>query len=406
MIDFRIDDATRDLLGRVTRTVEELVYPNEHHFDPDLDWIPRDLEIQLQKEVKARGLWGAHLPTDLGGLGLTNVRLALVNEILGRSFLASRIFGTSAPDSGNTEILANFGSPEQKARWLEPLAQHDIRSVFCMTERDAGSDPTRIATTAVRDGDAWVVNGDKWYSSGADGAAVAFLMARTGPEADARSGISLFVTSTDNPGFHVVRRIPTMGYPDPGGHCEVAIRDMVIPAGDLLGEEGQGFAIAQSRLAGGRLHHCMRWVGQCQRAFDLMLERALSRETFGQRLADRQTVQDWIADSAAQMQALRLMTLHAAWKLDEGADYRKDISLIKFYGARVLHDVIDRALQVHGSLGYSQDSPLEMMYRAARAARLYDGPDEVHRMVVSRRYLKDARERLATAGAGAAEAGA
>ncbi len=349
----------------------------------------------LQSEVKAQRLWATHLPPDLGGQGYGQVKLGLMHEIEGQSIWAPIVFGNQAPDSGNSELLALAGSEEQKQRWLHPLLRGELRSAFSMTEpNSAGSDPTTLTATATLDGDEWVINGHKWFTSNGMVADFLIAMVVTDPEAGQYERASMIIVPRDTPGLELVRNIPTMageherfGY----GHAEVKYNDCRVPQANLLGKRGQGFLLAQLRLGPGRIHHCMRWLGQARRAFDMLCERALQREAFGGPLARKQTVQNWIADSAAEMQAARLMTLQAAWMIDrhgaEGA--RKEISMIKFYGAQVLYNVIDRAIQIHGSLGYSSDLPLEEMYRHARAARIYDGPDEVHRVAVARHVLRD-----------------
>jgi acyl-CoA dehydrogenase len=350
----------------------------------------------LQERVKERGLWAAHLPPELGGQGFGQVKLGLMHEILGSSPFAPNAFGNQAPDSGNSEILALAGTPEQKERYLHPLLAGDLKSAFSMTEPDtAGADPTQLRTRAIKDGDGWVLNGHKWFSSNGSIADFLIVMAVTDPDARPHQRASMFVVDVDTPGVQIVRDVPTMEHPEEsfgklGGHAEIRYADVRLPAGALLGREGEGFLIAQHRLGPGRIHHCMRWLGVSRRAFDMLCERSLYRYAHGSVLAEKQTVQNWIADSAAQMQAARLMTLHAAWVMDTqgAAAARQDIGMIKFFGAQVLHDVIDRALQAHGSLGYSTDLPLEAMYRYARAARLYDGPDEVHRQSVARQILR------------------
>lgn len=350
----------------------------------------------LQDRVRERGLWAAHLDPELGGQGFGQLKLGLMHEILGTTPIAPLAFGNAAPDSGNSEILALAGTPEQKERWLEPLLAGELRSAFSMTEPEvAGSDPTLLRTRAERDGDGWVINGHKWFSSNGSIADFLIVMAVTSPDARPHQRASMFVVPTGTPGVEIVRDVPTMGHPEEtfgryGGHSEILYRDVRIGPEALLGAEGAGFLIAQQRLYPGRIHHCMRWIGVAGRAFDMLCERALVRESHGSVLARKQTVQNWIADSAAELSAARLLTLHAAWKMDaEGvAAARREISLIKFFGARVLHDVIDRALQAHGALGYSTDLPLEAMYRHARAARFYDGPDEVHRASVARQILR------------------
>jgi alkylation response protein AidB-like acyl-CoA dehydrogenase len=388
MIDFSIPPELETTRTRVSAFMEEHVYPNESKMIED-EGLPVDLEAELQKEVKARGLWAPNLPREWGGMGVGFIGQALVNEIIGRSIIAPRIFGSAAPDAGNAELLLIAATPEQQERYLRPLAAGDVRSCFAMTEPEvAGSDPTGLRTTAVRDGNEWVINGHKWFISGAIGSAFAIVMAVTEPEADAHHRASMILVPTDTPGFNIVRAVPVMGSGGVGGHCEIRFENCRVPLSNLLGEVGQGFKLAQARLGPGRIQHCMRWVGAAQRSLEMLCRYALKRQSFGEPLSKKQTVQNWIADSTAEISAFRLMTLNAAWKLDRGDDARIDISLIKFFGARVLHDVIDRAIQVHGALGYSKDTPLEMFYRDARAARIYDGPDEVHRQVVAHRVIQ------------------
>jgi acyl-CoA dehydrogenase len=352
----------------------------------------------LQEEVKRQGLWAAHLPPELGGMGFGQVRLGLLHEILGRCWIAPVVFGNNAPDSGNAELLAvgieESGRDDQRSQWLEPLLEGKLRSAFSMTEPGAGADPTLITTTAVRDGEEWVVNGHKWFTSNGSVADFLVVMCVTNPDVHPYAGCSMILVPADTPGVDIVRDVPTMEHPVPhtgrfGGHSEIVYRDVRVPAENLVGREGDGFRLAQMRLGPGRIHHCMRWLGQSQRAFDMLCERAVSRQLHGSLLSDKQFVQGWVADSMAEMTAARLMTLHAAWRMDKDgpAAARVEIAMIKYYGAAVLYNVIDRAIQAHGSLGFSTDLPLEQMYRAARAARIYDGPDEVHRMVVARRIL-------------------
>ncbi len=368
--------------------MEEHVYPNEVALEREDD-AAQHLIVELRARAKAEGLWAPHLPPEAGGTGLGFLAYAHLNEEIGRVLWAQYVFNCQAPDAGNGEILHLFGSAEQKERWLKPLVAGDIRSFFSMTEPDvSGSDPTDLRTTAVLDGDEWLINGSKWFSSGAEGAAFGIVMAVTEPDADPRRRASQIIVPTGTPGVHV-EPVPTLGRRGRGWttHCEVTYTDVRVPAGNLLGERGAGFLIAQKRLGPGRIHHVMRWLGQMERAFELMCKRALEREVSGSPLAEKQTVQNWIADSAAEIQACRLLTLDAAHKIDEEADARVEISLIKFYAADVLSRVIDRAIQVHGALGLTDRSPLAGMYAQARGAHIYDGPDEVHRMVVSRRIL-------------------
>jgi len=394
--DFSTDPEFEEQLEWMRAFVREEIWPIEP-VASDLDQAALDrLYAPLQEQVKRRGLWAAHLPPDLGGQGFGQVKLGLMHEILGSSPFAPNAFGNQAPDSGNSEILALAGTDEQKERWLQPLLAGDLKSAFSMTEPEtAGSDPTELRTRAERDGDGWVLNGHKWFSSNASIADFLIVMAVTEPDARPHQRASMFIVPVDTPGVTIVRDVPTMEHPAEsfgklGNHAEILYEDVHLGPEALLGEAGAGFLIAQHRLGPGRIHHCMRWLGVSRRAFDMLCERATYRRAQGGVLGDKQTVQNWIADSAAQMQAARLMTLHAAWVMDtQGASAaRKEISLIKFYGAGVLHDVVDRALQIHGALGYSTDMPLEAMYRYARAARFYDGPDEVHRQSVARQILR------------------
>jgi acyl-CoA dehydrogenase len=394
--DFSTEPEFQEQLDWMAQFVREEIWPLETVFNElDQEQIDR-VYAPLQERVKERGLWAAHLDPELGGQGFGQVKLGLMHEILGTSPFAPNAFGCQAPDSGNSEILALAGTEEQKDRWLHPLLAGDLKSAFSMTEPDtAGSDPTLLRTRAERDGDGWVINGHKWFSSNASIADFLIVMAVTDPEARAYQRASMFIVPADTPGVNILRDVATMEHPEEsfgklGGHAEIRYEDVRVGPEALLGAEGAGFLIAQHRLGPGRIHHCMRWLGVSKRAFDMLCERATYRYAAGSVLAEKQTVQNWIADSAAQMQAARLMTLHAAWVMDtQGASAaRKEISLIKFYGAQVLHDVIDRALQIHGSLGYSTDLPLEAMYRFARGARFYDGPDEVHRASVARQILR------------------
>ncbi len=390
MVDFALSPDIKELRRRVRAFMEEYIYPNEDKLGTENDEAEA-LTRELQQKVKEQGMWALFIGPEAGGTGRGFLPYAYVNEILGRSPYAPRIFGCQAPDTGNAEILHLFGTPEQKERWLKPLVAGEIRSCFSMTEPEvSGADPVNLRTRAVRDGDEWVINGHKWFTSAADGAAFAIVMANTDPDAPPHRRFTQIIVPTDTPGFKIVRNIPVMGHVGRGygTHAEVIYDNVRVPVTNTLGNPGDGFLIAQKRLGPGRIHHCMRWLGQAQRAFELMCRRALTREAFGSTLAEKQTVQNWIADSAAEIQACRLLTQHAAYKIDQGEDARVEISLIKFYGAKMLHDVIDRAIQVHGALGVTEDTPLASMYRAARAARIYDGPDEVHRMVVARRILR------------------
>src|SRR5215212_1760406 len=379
-----------ELRGRYRAFMEQHVYANEAALARE-DAAADELIGELRARAKAEGLWAPHLPPEAGGTGHGFLAYAFLNEVIGRSTWAQLVFNCQAPDAGNGEILHLFGTAAQKERWLRPLVEGDVRSFFSMTEPEvSGSDPTTLRTRALRDGDAWVIDGHKWFSSGAEGAAFGIVMAVTDPESAPHRRASQIIVPADAEGVEIVRAVPTMGHRGSGWstHCEIRYTGVRVPVENTLGEPGDGFRIAQKRLGPGRIHHVMRWLGQMQRAFELMCRRALEREAFGSPLADKQTVQNWIADSAAEIQACRLMTLDAARKIDEGGEARVEISLIKFYAARVLNDVIDRAIQVHGALGLTDGTPLATMWAHARGGRIYDGPDEVHRMVVARRILK------------------
>ncbi|MDE3064191.1 MAG: acyl-CoA dehydrogenase family protein [Acidobacteriota bacterium] len=396
--DFSTDPAFEQQLTWMREFVREEVFPLET-LRLTHDQL-RAVIKPLQEEVRRRGLWAAHLPPELGGMGFGQVNLGLMHEILGQSPYGPVVFGNNAPDSGNAELLAAgmemTGREDIRERWLTPLLEGTMRSGFSMTEPEtAGSDPRLLKTRATLDGGEWVINGHKWYTTNGSVADILIVMAVTNPDVLPYQGSSMFVVPVSTPGVTIVRDVGSMDDPEVtygrfGNHAEITYEDVRVPADHLIGPEGSGFLLAQARLGPGRIHHCMRWLGQSQRPFDLMCERALSRFTHGSLLAEKQTVQNWIADSAAEMHAARLMTLHAAWTMDQvGASAARDeIAMIKYYGATVLHNVIDRAIQTHGALGYAADMPLEAMYRWARAARIYDGPDEVHRQTVARHALK------------------
>jgi acyl-CoA dehydrogenase len=400
--DFETDPEFEAKLEWMRQLLVEEIYPLEglpREIQRDRDKID-EITAPLKDQVKAEGLWATHLPPELGGLGFGQVKLGLMNEILGKSAFAPRIFGVNAPDTGNAELLAVGATDEQKEKWMQPLLDGKIRSAFSMTEPDtAGSDPKLLKTTAIRDGDEWVINGRKWFTSNGSIADILISMVVTNPDVHPYQGSSMFVVPTDTPGLNVVRDVPVMSHPDhetgePGGHSEIVYDNVRIPHANLVGGDagvGQGFVLAQKRLGPGRIHHAMRWLGQSRRAFDMLCERAVSRYAHGSYLAEKQMVQDWVAESEAEMRAARLLTLQAAWHMDKyGASAsRMEIAIIKWYGAKVLYNVIDRAIQVHGALGFTTDLPLEAMYRAARAARIYDGPDEVHKVTVARKILKD-----------------
>src|SRR5580765_3541290 len=370
--------------------MDEHVYANEAAISKEDD-AALELVESLRQRAKAEGLWAPNLPPEAGGTGTGFLGYAYLNEEIGRSTWAQYIFCCQAPDAGNAEILWEFGTDEQKERWLAPLVAGQIRSFFSMTEPEVpGSDPTTLRTRAVRDGDEWVIDGHKWFSSGAEGAAFGIVMAVTDPDADPHARATQIIVPADTPGVDVVRPIVVMGHAGKGWstHCEVRYTGVRVPVANTLGAEGAGFLIAQKRLGPGRIHHVMRWLGQMQRAFDLMCEYSLQRHTSSGPLSDKQTIQNWIADSYAEIQACRLMTLDAAHKIDGGDEARVEVSAIKFFAAKVLVDVIDRAVQVHGARGLTDETPLASMLMQARGGRIYDGPDEVHRQVVAKRILK------------------
>jgi acyl-CoA dehydrogenase len=370
--------------------MEAHVYPNEAALAREDDDAAA-LVADLRARAKSEGLWAPHLPPEAGGTGRGFLAYAHLNEEIGRCVWGQLVFNCQAPDAGNGEILHLFGTDEQKGRFLAPLVAGDTRSFFSMTEPEvSGADPTGLRTTARLDGDEWVIDGRKWFSTGAEDAGFGIVMAVTDADAEPHRRMSQILVPADSPGIEI-EPVPVMGHRGRGWstHCEVTYSGVRVPAENLLGERGDGFRIAQKRLGPGRIHHVMRWLGQMQRAFELMCSRALEREAFGGPLAEKQTVQNWIAESAADIQACRLLTLQAAHKIDGGEEARVEISLVKFFAARVLNEVIDRAIQVHGGLGLTDRTPLAAMWAMARGGRIYDGPDEVHRMVVSRRILKE-----------------
>jgi len=392
MIDFQLPAEIAEVQKEVAVFVRDVAIPAELELGSDFEAEGErfnEIVARLRAEAKKRKLFNPHLPPEWGGLGLGLLGMAIVSPECGASGLASLGLNAMAPDEGNMHLLLHSSTPEQLERYFRPLAEGRVRSCFAMTEQVAGADPMGLATTASKDGDGWVINGEKWFISGAAGAAFAIVVARTGEQGD-RNAFSLFLVDAENPGWRVVREVPVMGTSLPGGHCEVALEDCRVGADALLGELGGGYRLAQVRLGPARLAHCMRWIGVAQRSLDLAAERALTRETFGEPLARRQTVQNWLADSAIELYASRLMVLHAAYLIERGDEYRQEVSMSKVYVSEILNRIVDRALQIHGSLGYSGDLPLERFYRDARAARIYDGPSEVHRMVIARNVLKAA----------------
>jgi acyl-CoA dehydrogenase len=365
---------------------------------PDLVFTPPDERMKqvldpLKEQVRAQGLWATHLGPELGGAGYGQLKLSLLNEILGRSSWAPVIFGCQAPDTGNAEIIAHYGTPEQKERYLEPLLNGELFSCYSMTEPHAGADPTLFKTRATKDGDEWVIEGWKFFSSNAKTAAFLIVMAVTDPDVSAYQGMSMFLVPTDTPGVNIVRDVGLGSEPlGEGSHALIHYDGVRVPADALLGGEGQAFAIAQTRLGGGRIHHAMRTIGMATKALDAMCERALSREVAGGLLAEKQFVQGYIADSYAQLVQFRLFVLYTAWTIDKHNDYRKvrkDISAVKVLMPGVLHDIAWRAIQVHGALGVSNEMPLSGMLLGASIMGLADGPTEVHKVTVARQVLRE-----------------
>lgn len=393
-MDFQISEKMKIILGMINEFVDKELIPLEAHFTKMEFRDGLELFEEKRKMVKQMELWAPNHPKEYGGMGLDLVEHGLVSEALGRTPLGHYIFGCQAPDAGNIEILHKYGTPEQKEKYLGPLVAGDIRSCFSMTEVNMpGSNPVMLETTAVKDGDDYVINGHKWYTSSADGSKFAIVMAVTNPDAPRYLNASMIIVPTDNPGFNLVRNIPVMGHEgsDYASHGEIIYQSCRVPRKNLLGEEGHGFVIAQDRLGPGRIHHCMRWLGICNRAFEMMCKRANERVITpdGKTLATQQTIRTWVADSAAEIQAARLMTLYAAWRIETvgASEARNDISMIKFVVANTMQTIIDRALQVHGGLGMSDDTILSYFYRHERGARIYDGADEVHRLMLGKRIL-------------------
>ena len=379
-----------DLRGRMRRFIDDEVVPAEPEFFAQQErtgFAGAAVLEPLRAAAKAKGLWALGHPKEIGGGGLSFMDFVYLNEVIGRSELGQLAVGSvSMQDS---IMLHRYGSEEHKQRWLRPMVAGEIFPSVGLTEPEvAGSDPTLMRATARFDGDDIIVNAHKWFTTGANSAAFTTVFAETEPDAVAHRRFSAIIVPTDSPGYEIVRVIPTMGHTG-GGHCEIRLTDVRVPSSNLLGGRGEGFVIAQHRLGPGRIFHCMRWLGQAQRAFELMCARATTRYAHGSLLSEKGEIQRYVAESAAEIQSHRLMTLDAARRMDTGDDARIEIALIKFQGATMLHNVIDRAIQVHGALGVSGDTPLERMYREARYARLYDGPDEVHRASVARRLLKD-----------------
>ncbi len=387
-MDFDFPPAVCELRERVRAFVEREVIPLERQQDEEGDLTP-ELLAPLRARAREAGVWAPQLPREHGGLGLDMVGQCAAFEETGRSPLGPLALHCAAPDEGNMHLLQRAATPEQKRRYLEPLMRGEMRSCFAMTEPapGAGSDPTMLQTRAERRGDGWAISGRKWFTSGARGAAFAIVAAVTDPAAGARQGMTLFLVDAGTPGFTVGRAIPTMGG-GPGGHCEVTFDGCRVTDGQVLGRLGEGFALMQARLGPARLTHCMRWLGAAGRSLDIATDYVRQREAFGKRLSEQGAVQGMLADSLIELRAARLLVLHAAWKLDQGSQARQETSMCKVFVAEAVGRVIDRCVQMCGARGYSRDLPLERFYRDARAFRIYDGPSEVHRMVIARDWLR------------------
>ena len=392
--DFETDPELQTALDWMDDFVREEIEPLDHVLGSPYDIKNennRKIVPKLQAVVKEQGLWACHLGPELGGQGFGQLKLALMNEILGRARFAPIIFGCQAPDTGNAEILAHYGTQHHKDQWLQPLLNGDIVSCYSMTEPHAGADPTEFTCSAALNGDEWVINGEKWFSSNARYASFLIVMVVTDPEAPPHSRMSMIVVPSDTPGVEIVRNV-AVGMESEGHHGYVRYNNVRVPQENLLGKRGEGFNVAQTRLGGGRIHHAMRTMAQIRKSFDMMCERALSRRTKGEVLADKQMTQEKIADSWIQMEAFRLMVLRTAWRIDKYGDYlkvRKDIAAIKVMLPTVWHDIAGRALQIHGSLGVSNEMPFAEAVIGSFRLGIVDGPTEVHKVTVARQVLRD-----------------
>ncbi len=390
-MDFTIPPQLQDLQQRVRHFIAEEVIPLEP-LETD-DGLPADKLSDLRAKARQARLFAPQLPTEYGGLGLGTMAMCLIFEEAGHCPLGPLALHCAAPDEGNMHLLLHAATPEQRKKYLEPLARGEIRSCFAMTEPapGAGSDPTMLQTRAERRGDQWVLNGRKWFTSGAQGAAFAIVAAVTDPAVPAKHGTTLFLVDAGTPGYEIVRPIPTMSAGGPGGHCEVTLTDCAVPGSQILGGLGNGFKLMQLRLGPARLTHCMRWLGAAVRSQETATEYASQRTAFGKKLAEHQAMQWMLADSVIDIHASRLMVLEAAWKLEQGSEARQETSMCKVFVAEAVSRVIDRAIQICGAKGISRDLILERFYRDVRAFRIYDGPSEVHRMVIARRIISGER---------------
>jgi len=389
-VNFLLSSETETLRKRIRIFVDEEIIPLEAdktNYDVHEN-IREDILATLRDKVKSAGMWAPQVPREFGGLGINTVGMAVCYEEMNRSIFGPAAFNCAAPDEGNMFILNRVGTPEQKERWLRPITDGRVRSAFAMTEpKGCGSDPSLTYTTATKDGDNWVINGRKWFITGAEGAQYFILIAKTSD--DVRKGLTAFLFDANDAGWNIERRIPIMGPEEHGGHCELSFDGLVIPDENRLLNIGDGLKVTQIRLGTARLTHCMRWLGMAKRAMEIALEYVENRDSFGAKLIDHETIQAMLGDAAMSIQIGRLLTMNAAWKLDQGSFARKEVSMAKIQVADTLHKVVDTALQLNGARGYSKDTPLEWMYRYARQARLVDGASEVHKMVLSRNLLND-----------------
>lgn len=393
-MEFSISEQGKIIEDQLLRFIKNKIIPSEQQVIRESAEMSDGQDApsvkRLRQEAKELGLWNLYLPDKEWGAGVSNHDYSVLCEHMGRSQIASRVFNCNAPDTGNAEILVEFGSAEQKAKFLRPLLDGEIRSCFSMTEPDTpGSDPTALRTAAVRDGDEWVINGHKWFTSGAIGARFAIAMVITNPQGSSHERASMIIVPSNTPGFNIIRPVSVMGHTG-GGHCEIQYNDCRVPIENLLGPEHGGFMIAQARLGPGRIHHCMRAIGAAERAFEIMCRHVNQREAHGSLLRDKQFVQEWVATSRMEIDQARLLTQYAAWKMDsEGKqNARQELSMVKVVVPNMMMNVLDRVMQCLGALGVSDDTPVASMWRNGRSLRIVDGPDEVHKMVIARRELR------------------
>ncbi|MBE2269160.1 MAG: acyl-CoA dehydrogenase family protein [Anaerolinea sp.] len=389
-MDFTYAPHVHEIVRRVRAFVDTEVIPVEARTLASREGLSAAGLMELRAKAKAAGLWAPQLPPDLGGMGLTLSEIVPVFEAAGRSHLGILALNCAAPDEGNMHLLNHYANADQRERYLRPLAAGEIHSGFAMTEPapGVGSDPNMLRTTAVRDGDEWVINGHKWWTSGGTGAEFLLIMARSNPDVPTSKGATIFIAPANAPGIEFVRDIPHMGFDDLGGHAEIKFHDLRVPHSSILGNEGDGYALVQARLGPARLTHCMRWTGIAQRALEIATRYAAEREAFGKHLSEHQSIQWMLADSALELHAGRLMMQQAAWLLEQGDQARQETSMCKVFVAETVNRVIDRAIQICGGMGISRDLPLSKWYESARAFRIYDGASEVHRMVIARKVIK------------------